>query len=78
MSETGTTDDGSTEWDRHWTGISEMEAGSHDPLPEFAGRVREKMPELGNEVGRPLVMKVTVEVKAGELAEPEDAAGGPD
>lgn len=45
-----------------------MEVGTFDPLPGFQTDVQQAMEDLGNDVGRPLVMKVSVEVKSGELA----------
>lgn len=59
-------------WDEQWLEYCEMEAGSEDPFPEFADKVREKMEEVGNEVGRPLVMKVKVQATEGEINHPND------
>ena len=55
------------EWDSRWVRICEMEVGGHDPLNDFAEEVYSGMAQAGNEVGRPLVMKVTVEVSSGPL-----------
>lgn len=60
------------EWDGQWARIREMEPGTDDPLPAFQEIVNREMERLGNEVGRPLVMKVSVQVKDGTLNRPED------
>jgi hypothetical protein len=64
--------DRESDWAERWSQINEMEIGSQDPLPEFQETVAEKMEELGNEVGRPLVMKVSIDVYNGELSRPEE------
>lgn len=58
-----------------WVRIREMKMGTEDPLQEFADEVVSAMEHHGNEVGRPLVMKVSVEVFEGELKRPEDDDG---
>jgi len=68
MPEDGTEHDG---WDEEWAGICEMPAGPESGFDEFAERVRAQMARLGNEVGRTLVIKATVQVHDGELAREE-------
>lgn len=63
------------EWDEQWLRVSEMKAGSEDPFPAFADEVLAAMERAANEVGRPLVMKVTVQVHDGELNRPGDTDG---
>lgn len=73
MSKSGSERD---DWDEEWAGICEMPIGTESGFDEFVVRVEKKMAELGNEVGRPLVMKATIQVHAGGLAdggEDEDA-----
>ena len=70
MVESETGDTKLSEWDAEWAGISEMRIGSESGFEEFVERVSKKMEELGNEVGRPLVMKATIQVHAGELKRP--------
>lgn len=60
------------EWDGQWVRICEMNSGIEDPFPEFADEVTAAMERVGNEVGRPLVMKVKVQVYDGELNRPVD------
>lgn len=64
------------EWDERWSRIREMESGSHDPLPEFAEEVVGAMEDTGNGVGRPCVMKVTVQVSGSGLARPGSSNDG--
>jgi len=72
MSDFGQVSVGSDQWDEQWVQISEMEIGSHDPLPEFAEEVHAAMERAANNVGRPLVMKVNIQVANGELNRPEE------
>lgn len=67
-----------SKWDEKWVRICEMEVGSNDPFPEFAEQVRAAMEHAGNEVGRPLVMKVQIQVSEGELNRPGDSGGDRD
>lgn len=66
------TDDEQTEngFDERWVRICEMDAGSNDAFSDFADEVTDAMADTGNKVGRPLVMKVTVEVHDGKLNRP--------
>ena len=57
----------SGDWDERRIAIESMEAGGDDPFPEFADEVRALMEQAGNEVGRPLTMKVTIEVAEGPI-----------
>jgi hypothetical protein len=61
------------EWDERRVAIEDMDAGTDDPFPEFADEVRALMEHAGNEVGRPCVMKVTVEVIEGDISQPADS-----
>lgn len=58
-------------WDESWSGICEMPSGAISGFDEFVDKVEKKMAETGNEVGRPLVMKVTVQVADGGFRRPE-------
>lgn len=71
--QTPTNEADQSEWDEQWIRICEMDTGTDDPFPEFADRVREAMEQAGNEVGRPLVMKVKIQVAEGELNRPVDS-----
>lgn len=67
MSENGESDG----WDEQWTRVIEMPAGHQEELPYAKQIVNAEMERLGNRVGRPLVMKVTVEVYDGEVDRPD-------
>lgn len=67
---------GDQQWDAEWVRIREMEAGAFDPLGGFQADVKQAMEDLGNDVGRPLVMKVKVQVESGELAREDLGDGG--
>ena len=60
-----------SEWDEQWVRIREMPMGGDDPFSEFADEVRAAMEAVGNEVERPLVMRVTIEAVDGEIARPD-------
>lgn len=60
-----TTDDEQPEnyFDEREIFLSIMDSGVHDPFSDFADEVTDAMAATGNKVGRPCVMKVTIEVK---------------
>lgn len=68
----------SSEWDEEWVRICEMEAGPDDPFPDFAEDVRAAMERVGNDVERPLVMKVKIQAVSGGLVEVRNTEGDDD
>ena len=70
--DTSTSDTDWNEWDARWVRICEMPLGPDSGFEEFVETVTDAMEETGNEVGRPLVMKVSIDVISGELNRPGD------
>jgi len=57
-----------TEWDVRRARIRELPSGVESGFDEFVEDIEKLMAEAANEVGRPIIMKVSVDVKSGELA----------